>query len=376
MNLGALGHLTYCTNIHAAESWPGVLATLDRHVVEVKRRVSPDRPFGVGLRLSALATAECDLAELRDVLQKNDLYLFTINGFPYGRFHGGSIKEGVYRPDWREEERLHYTEALADVLAACSSERYSTISTVPGGWRPLCRSDEAMIAIAGNIARVVEKLRALEDRTGKTIMLALEPEPCCMLETTTEAIEFYQRYLLSSCAESIVRRHVGICLDTCHAAVEFEDPVSVIAELRAAEIPIAKMQLSAGLRIAAVDAEAKQAIARFDEPTYLHQVVERTSEGGMIRHLDLPQARAAERTEPTEWRVHFHVPIVLERLEHFDNTQAWLTEVLAIHRSSPLTEHLEVETYTWDVLPAEYRSEDVVDAIARELEWVRGRLST
>jgi sugar phosphate isomerase/epimerase len=374
MNLGALGHLTYCTNIHAGESWPEVLASLESFVVDVKKRASPDRPFGVGLRLSALATAEIDVKHLRDVLVENDLYLFTINGFPYGRFHGVSVKQNVYRPDWREEERLHYTEALADVLAFCSTEQRTTISTVPGGFRNLCRNEAAMTLIARNILRMVEKLRAVEDRTGKTVMLALEPEPCCMLETTAEAIEFYQRYLLRPHTESLIRRYVGVCLDTCHAAVEFEDPIAVIAELRAAEIPIAKMQLSAGLRIPAVDAEAKRAIARFDEPTYLHQVVERTDDGELIRHLDLPHALATEREDPSEWRVHFHVPIFLERLEHFGNTQSWLAEVLSIHRSTPVTQHLEVETYTWDVLPERYRSEGVVDAISRELGWVRRRL--
>ena len=379
MNLGELGHLTYCTNIHPGERWEEIRGNLDRHVARVKSKVAPDRSFGVGLRLGAAAASSLkqgELKELKRFLTERDLYVFTINGFPYGTFHRAAIKEQVYRPDWREPERVRYTNMLAEILAELlPDDLEGSISTVPGCFKPLCRTQETIREIASNIARSASVLVELERRTGKKLMLALEPEPFCMLETIEEAIEFFEKHLLATdlLPEAAMRRHVGICLDACHAAVEFEDPHGAVKRLRDAGITIAKVQLSAGLRVAEVDRTAAEAIAAFDEPVYLHQVVER-SRTGLVRHRDLPDALEAKSEGPREWRIHFHVPIFLERLEHFDNTQSWLGELLEIHRKSPLSKHLEVETYTWDVLPEQYRRDDIDTAIARELQWVLRKL--
>ena len=349
-------HVTYCTNIHAGESWQEVRANLEQHVLAVKARVAPDEPFGVGLRLSAVAARElaapAELAALKQFLAAHGLYVFTINGFPYGPFHGRTIKAEVYRPDWLEDERLAYTNQLADILAALLPDGADgSISTVPGCFRP-----RASAGVITRIAAHAAYLAELEQRTGKHIVLALEPEPCCMLETTAEAIELIAR---------IASPHVGICLDACHAAVEFEDLPAAVAALRAANVTIAKVQLSCGLRVAPVDRAARDALAAFHDDVYLHQVVARRGDA-LVRYLDLPDATE----DADEWRIHFHVPIFRETLGPFSSTQQFLADVIAM-RLSP---HLEVETYTWDVLPAEFRDEPIADAIARELRWVMERL--
>ena len=249
-----LGHLTYCTNIHAAESWPDVLAGLREHLPAIKAEISPGAPFGVGLRLSAEAAealGEPDaLDELRGLLADGGYYVFTINGFPYGAFHGRRVKEGVYQPDWSEDARLVYTNRLADLLAEILPDGMKgSISTVPGTFKPW--ADGRVEAITDNMLRHAAHLVAVRERTGKTLVLAPEPEPSCLFETIEETIAFFETQLLSrsavdriveltglspSEAEQALRRHLGVCYDVCHAAVEFEDPADSVARLRAAGI--------------------------------------------------------------------------------------------------------------------------------------------
>jgi sugar phosphate isomerase/epimerase len=396
---GPLGHLTYCTNIHRGETWPEVLAALKRHLPAVKGRFAPNRPFGVGLRLSAV-TAEAlrderALAELRDLLDAHDLYVFTINGFPYGPFHGVRVKEEVYQPDWQHQERLVYTDRLADLLADLLPDEpglEGSVSTVPGTFKPLSQPPGVAERMAENMVRHVAHLVRLQARTGRVIALALEPEPYCFLETIDETVRFFEGHLFAgaaimrlaelcglsrSDAEQALHRHLGVCYDVCHAAVEYEDPTGGFEQLCSAGIRVPKLQLSAALRIAKVGPSTVERLRSFDEPVYLHQVVERR-QGRLSRYLDLPQAFEAldhgAGGEAREWRVHFHVPIFLDEIEHFSTTQHFLREILAIHREHPVSTHLEVETYTWDVLPEHYRQEDVATAIARELAWVRDRL--
>jgi sugar phosphate isomerase/epimerase len=396
---GSLGHLTYCTNIHRGETWPEVLATLEQHLPAVKAKVAPGEPFGVGLRLSSVAALalgeEAAFAQLRDLLDANGLYLFTINGFPYGPFHGVRVKEEVYQPDWQHEERLAYTNLLADHLAALLPNEpglEGSVSTVPGTFKPLAMAPGVVERMARNIVRHVGHLVQLQARTGRTIALALEPEPYCFLETIEETARFFEGHLFADAAtrqladlcglsrgdaEAALRRHVGVCYDVCHAAVEYEDPKGGFERLRGAGIRVPKLQLSAALRIAEVDAASARRLHQFDEPVYLHQVVERRR-GELIRYLDLGPAFEAldDRGPPREWRIHFHVPIFLDEIEHFSTTQSFLREILAIHREAPVSAHLEVETYTWDVLPEHHRRDGVDTAIARELAWVRDRLTS
>lgn len=388
-----LGHLTYCTNIHAGESLDEVMAGLARHLPAIKARIAPDRPMGVGLRLGHAAEvglrAPGALERLKAFLAEGDYYVFTINGFPYGPFHGRAVKELAYRPDWSEPERLAYTNALADILAELLPEgQQGSLSTVPCTFKPWAQG--RIEALTDNLLRHAVHLVGLERSTGKAIALALEPEPCCYLETVEEAVRYFEGQLygagaaarLASLAglsrpqaEAALRRHLGLCYDVCHAAVEYEDPRASIAALRASGIPIAKIQLSSALRVAEVDAASVRNLAAFAEPVYLHQVVQRTN-GALRRYTDLPEAlAAAAQARGSEWRVHFHVPVFLPEMTHFGTTQAFLAEILALHRRDPVSAHLEVETYTWDVLPAEYRGVELSAAIARELSWVKSALA-
>jgi sugar phosphate isomerase/epimerase len=390
-------HLSYCTNIHPGESWPEVRAALQRHAPEVRQRVCPDAPFGLGLRLSALAARQLQepaaLAEFRAFLADRQLYVYTINGFPHGRFHGARVKESVYLPDWTDPERLDYSNRLADLLQQLLPEDPSlvgSVSTVPGAFKPNAVTPAARASIVEHLLQHAAHLAKLSAHGGRTIVLALEPEPCCMLETTAETVAFFERELWAPealqrwrtlCglagdeAEAALRRHVGVCVDLCHAGVEFEDPAECVDALRRAGVAIAKLQVTAGLQVRPVDAAARAALERFADPVYLHQVVVRDC-NGLRRHADLDAAFAAAGADASdaEWRVHFHVPLFLEQLGAFGSTQAFVREVLAAHRQQPVTQHLEVETYTWDVLPEAYRDRPVADAIAAELDWVRRQL--
>jgi hypothetical protein len=391
-------HLGYCTNIHAGESWDEIRANLAHYLPAIKRCVCPEAPFGVGLRLSAVAAASLRERSRFDAfegfLRDNDLYVFTINGFPYGPFHGTRVKEGVYLPDWRDEARLDYTNLLADLLAAlppAGRDDYGSISTVPGAFKPNADTPEAVARIADQLIRHAAHLVTLQRETGRTIVLALEPEPCCLLETIDETVRFFHDHLHSHDAATrlaslsgldqrqagdALRRHVGVCLDLCHAAVEFEQPADCLDALESAGIGIAKIQVTAGLRIPSVTAHAVAALQRFDEAVYLHQVVECVS-GSVHRYVDIGAACKAERWRAggCEWRVHFHVPVFMEHLEGFASTQAFVRDTLALHRARARTLHLEVETYTWAVLPERAREVPMEEAIARELQWVQAELA-
>jgi sugar phosphate isomerase/epimerase len=399
MKLGpGAAHLTYCTNIHPGESWADVRTNVERQVLAVKHRICPDRPFGIGLRLSAAAAAGLaqpeELARFRAFLRDNGLYVFTVNAFPYGTFHAAVVKEMVYRPDWLEDERLAYTDQVARVLEplladhrAQSPDLTGSISTVPGCFRPRAQpGSEAHIArrLAGHALT----LWRMAEAGGPPIGLALEPEPECLLETTAQAISFLQEHVFAgagrdtfaaasglsrAAAEAALRRHVGLCLDACHAAVEFEDPTLAVAGPRSAGVTIFKLQVSAGLRVLRTDPQTLAALRPFAEGVYLHQVVIRRG-SDLQRVLDLPAALDAAGDPGEEWRIHFHVPIFRESLGPFASTQRFLAELLALQARAPFTRHLEVETYTWDVLPESFRAEPVADAVARELSWALAQL--
>jgi sugar phosphate isomerase/epimerase len=381
-------HLSYCSNIHPAESWAQTRAVLEGPVARVKAIVAPDEAFGIGLRLSGVAARQLraeGAPALRERLAAAGAYVFSLNGFPYGRFHDTPVKARVYRPDWREPARVQYTRDLIAVLADLLPDGVDgSISTVPGCFR--AEADEAGVAaIAQNLLALVGPLHRLAQTRGIEICLALEPEPACMLETTAEAVRFFETHLLSAeaaaatglegaAADDAIRRHLGVCLDTCHAAVEFEDPRRCVAQLSGAGIRIAKLQATTGLRLPRVDAEAIAAIEAFADEVYLHQTVARRGDT-LTRYDDLPEAIAAYRAGAAadEWRVHFHIPVFETHPAPFENTQSFLAACLPAAVAAGCR-HVEVETYTWQVLPAEHRTLRLEDAIARELTWTQEHL--
>jgi hypothetical protein len=391
-------YLTYCTNIHAAEEWPDVMTKLRLFLPKIKQDISIDKKFGLGLRLAASAakdlTKEENFYEFQEFLKETNSYVFTINGFPYGNFHGKPVKEGAYKPDWSDDLRLNYTNLLADHLSKLLPDGIEgSISTVPGTYKPWSQGndgDKIVNKIIINILKHIAHLIKIKRSTGKEISLSLEPEPYCFLETISETITFFQNRLFSKDSvdflsklinlnavdtEKNLRFHLGICYDVCHAAVEFEDPKKSITDIQNSGIRITKLQLSSAIKIAKVNKNTYETLKSLDEPVYMHQVVEKT--GSVLKRFpDLSDAfKQIENSFGSEWRIHFHVPIFLKKMDKFDTTQDFLKEILSIHKQNPISQHLEVETYTWDVLPSNYKNTPVNEAIARELNWVIGELS-
>jgi sugar phosphate isomerase/epimerase len=384
-------HLTYCTNIHGGETWPEVHASLSAHVPGIKAKVSPHSPMGLGLRLSAVAAQELSTAaaleQLRGFLAEHDLYVFTINAFPYGLFHGARVKEHVYQPDWLAPERITYTDQVAEILAKLlPAGMMGSISTVPGTFKSALQGPNSAPAMAANMARHVARLLDIERRTDREIVLALEPEPCCFLETIDETLAFFRDHVLSEATIGLLARlagvnteragmalqhHLGVCYDVCHGAVEYEDPAAAFAAFDEADIRVAKVQLSSALRLPVVAAGSERALEAFDDGVYLHQVVQRR-EGVISRFVDLAPAFKALRagTAGGEWRVHCHVPVFLQAAGSLQSTQPTLRGALGCVRDRNVSPHLEVETYTWSVLPPHLRQASLVDAIAQELDWV------
>jgi sugar phosphate isomerase/epimerase len=397
MDIGSgLGHLTYSTLVHPGDTWDDMWASLNAFVPPIKERVSPDQPFGLCLRLSAaaaetLARAPERRRELSEFLAEHDLYVFTVNAFVYGGFKGQVVKERVYEPDWQTEDRVRYTTSVADVLAELAPpDVRPSIQTPPMGFKPKVTGPQVVAGYADKVMRVVAHLVELERRTGRTITLAVEPEPHCFLETTDEAIAYFEEHLYCGAAarrlarlvgvpvseaNALLRTHLGLVYDVGHQAVEFEDPRVALGKLVAAGIPVFKLQLAAALRVPEVGPEDVDRLCDFARSIYLTQTVERR-DGRLTRHLNMEDAFRSlhEDPGPREWRIHFHVPIFLERLGELHTTRAATAEALAVHRETPLSRHVEIETYTWDVLPDEYKTGDIVDYVTRELEWARSEL--
>jgi sugar phosphate isomerase/epimerase len=393
-------HLTYCLNIHPGESWAENFEAIRAHSLRVRDRMANGKPFGLGLRLSAAAAGELGepgaLKEFREFLRRENLYVFTINGFPYGRFHGTAVKEDVYRPDWQDARRRDYTIRLADILAALLPDGVSgSISTVPGSYKAWITSPGQVEAMACMLADVAAHLAGIRSRTGRDICLALEPEPDCYIETTAEAVAFFGGPLLEHgrrrLSEDCLRRHVGLCLDTAHAAVEFEDLSASLRQLREAGVRVAKVQLSAALRLAPTP-EALRRLEEFRDAVYLHQVKARGSDGAIRSYRDLPEAMSAQSetgdsphfpkrkkgtvpaapvpAAPSELRVHFHVPLYCEPAAPLASTAGLMTEEFWRLLREGATSHAEIETYTFGVLPGALRAKDVTESICREYEWV------
>lgn len=384
------GTLGYCLNVHPTQTLAEVRAALLGPVRTIARRLCPAEPFAVGLRLSAEAAARPDAAtELAAIFAGEGFAAYTMNGFPYGPFHGVPVKEAVYEPDWTTPDRLAYTLDLARIMATLvPPKKTATISTVPGGFAPRTRGRKA--AVADGLLRAAAGLVRLERETGRRVALALEPEPFCLLETTADAVAFFGGHLFTLAAAgrlaeltgldpddaaAALPRHLGLCLDACHMAVMFEEPEATLSALDTAGIPIHKMQISAALRIARLDADARRRAAAFHDGVYLHQTMARMADGTVLRALDLPQAlERGTAADGEEWRIHVHVPLFAEPAPPLASTADSLERLLLLHRNRPFTSHLEVETYTWSVLPPELGGIDVTAGIEKELRWVLQRL--
>jgi sugar phosphate isomerase/epimerase len=378
--------LSYCTNVHPGVTLAEVEAGLDAFAVPI--RDAFDGPLAVGLWFADPASRELAgspdaVARLRDRLAERRLSCHTLNAFPYGNFHGERVKEQVYLPDWSSRERLDYTLRCATILAGLMPDgREGSVSTLPLGFQPAVVTEAFLDDCLTNLLELARRLDELHSETGRVVRLAIEPEPFCRIETTPQAVAFFRR--LRDRAESegcreAADEHLGLCYDVCHQAVEFEEAGESIATLRNEGVRINKVQISCAIELADPrgNAAGRAALAGYVEPRYLHQTFARTAAGDPIRVPDLTRELCldppAAFLDAAAWRVHFHVPVNEERLGPLGTTRPQLEAALAAVAKLDYAPHLEVETYTWGVLPAGGRP-PVVEGIAKELAATRKML--
>lgn len=397
--------LGYCMNVHPTDELVELQQALQQHVIPLRQALCPDADMGVGLRISGKAANRLwfhrgDRARLRELLVANRLVGFTTNGYPLGNFNAGRVKADVYRPSWLEEARVNYTCQLSDVLVdLCGDVTRLTISTLAGAFRPAGDGPEVHAGIARNLVRAAIHMHKLRDRVGKEVMVCIEPEPFTTLETTAEVIRFFQDHVwvhgrrqvmdhlgvAEAEAEAVLKRHLGVCFDTCHQAVEFEDLPTSLQQLHAAGVPVGKVQLSCAVEIPAPGArpDLSSELRTFCEDRYFHQVVGRRSAGGPnLRCVDLPDLLAdvtGEWSSCTAWRTHFHVPIHLASVGALPTTQNDLQAALRALVASGQCTHLEVETYTWDVLSPYHRQAaaggELQECLRREMQWAMAQVT-
>jgi hypothetical protein len=377
-------HLAYCTNVHRGETWPETFAALNTHTLRVKERVQPNARYAIGLRLSDQASRELadpqTLLALQRWLDEHDCYVFTINGFPFGQFHGTRVKENVYRPDWTDPHRLEYTTRLFDLLAQLVPPGIEgSVSTSPGSFKDFITAPEQERAMRDNFWRCVEHISSLSERVNRQLHLGVEPEPFGWFENTAETLNFFGQMRDEHPADERLERHLGVNYDACHFAIEFEDPAQAVAQFQQHGIRLSKIHLSNALRLRPSVASLQQ-LAAFAEDVYLHQVIVRAGAGSLTRFRDLAAALSsplAQASAPdSEWRVHFHVPLHWQPTGELNTTADHVLGLLKLLQAQPrLCSHLEMETYTWAVLPEPWRSRDVVDQLVGEYDWTLRQLT-
>jgi len=364
-----LSAITYCTNIHPGESWAEIFSAVRSHAPVVKECLSPDAPFPIGLRLSGRAAREITLevaAGFHRWCQEEGFYVASVNGFPYGIFHHVPVKQAVYLPDWRFVERLDYTKKLAELLTMWLPEGMTgSISTVPVGFHS-CISLEDFPTVKKNIQVALDFLDHLAQKTGREILLSMEPEPGCVLETTRDVVDLFARLALSPSQQA----RLAVCYDCCHQALQFESPTESLKLLADNDIRIGHVQVSSALRLLKPDIGLLQG---FRESCYLHQTVGKKASGELLHYDDLDQAISAAPADVEEWRVHFHMPVFLDKTSASGSTRFFLQEILPLFPPHLL---LEVETYTWTILPPDLQGDSVTDCLIREIEWVAGTIGS
>lgn len=397
MQLGSGGlDLTYCTNIHPGNGWAEVFSHLRKYGPALKQRLSPAAPFGLGLRLSDEESRQLleggSLEQFSEFLNQNGLYVSLLNGFPFGSFHRQVIKADVFAPDWRQADRLEYTLRLLAILKHLLPKGADGgISTLPLSYKRWVAVEDssAWSAIIRNLVAVAEAMVSVRRSHDVCIHLDIEPEPDGLIENSAEVVDFYANRLLPLGAPLLAEalktpveearahliEHIRICFDTCHLAVEYEDFERMIERFSGAGIKIGRVQISSALKIMLNEGNGDRArtateLQPFAESTYLHQVIERRRSGDLHRYPDLIEALPhIQQCDAEEWRIHFHVPLFVERYGNFGSTQAQIHTALNLLKRNCFTSHLEIETYTWDVLPPALK-QDVLESIIREYLWV------
>jgi hypothetical protein len=345
--------------------------------------------MGLGLRIANQASIDLiedpdKLAALKTWLAQEDIYIFTLNGFPYGGFHNTIVKDQVHAPDWTTQDRVNYTRRLIDLLVQLlpSDQHEGGISTSPLSYKFWWDQRGAAIGQATmELLKLVPYLAQTEQKTGKWIHIDIEPEPDGLLENHREFVDWYTDTLIpfaitAGIPEDWVRRHIHICFDVCHYGVSYDKPADCLQELVDKNISIGKIQISSALRVdLRKDGPARiEALKQYEEPTYLHQVKALKKDGTFAQFKDLGEALTQYKEGVyDEWRVHFHVPLFLDSYGLLNSTQAEIGETLAYHQQHHVTRMMEIETYTWGVLPSEYQ-ESIETSIAREVTYIQDLL--
>jgi hypothetical protein len=371
-------HLAYCTNVHPGENWAQTFDSLNRWTLAVKDQLGCQGQYAIGLRLSDKASRELidpeKFLEFQRWLERHVCYVFTINGFPFGRFHNGPVKEQVYLPDWTSVERLEYTNRLFDLLARLVPPGIEgSVSTLPGSFKEFITGPDQVQRIRENLWQCVEHIARVSERAGRVLHLGLEPEPLALFENTDETVKFFDELRQLHSGDKRLDKHLGVNYDTCHFAVEFEEPQDAIARFQAHGIRLSKIHLSNAIKLNASNRSLKQ-LASFADDVYLHQVIECQPDGALKRFKDLPLALkqfvSSPNSDTPEWRVHFHVPLHAANIPALDTTSDHVIGVLKMLKAQPdLCSHLEMETYTWAVLPEPLRTRDVSEQLVNEYRW-------
>jgi hypothetical protein len=388
------GHFSYCSNIHPGEIWHEHFAELQKNVPLVKEQIAPYEKMGLGLRFANQASIDLqnpsEFERLKGWLKKEDLYVFTLNGFPYGGFHNTIVKDDVHTPDWTTKDRYDYTLRLAHLLANLLPENLNEggISTSPLSYKYWWNNSEELTnateKATHHLVDIVIELAKIEKETGKWIHIDIEPEPDGILENFTEFVEWYESTLIPLGTEylqnkgfyhsvDLIKRHIQLCFDICHFGVSYDTPANCIKELNQKGIGVGKIQISSALRVdlRTNPQEKIDELKKYHEPVYLHQVKALLKNGEYLQYQDLDEAiqdYSADKFD--EWRIHFHVPLFLANYGLLGSTQKEIIDTLEVQKSQAFTRHLEIETYTWAVLPTEFQA-PIHESIAREIEWVK-----
>ncbi|HEV2372767.1 MAG TPA: metabolite traffic protein EboE [Streptosporangiaceae bacterium] len=363
-------HLGYCTNVHPGEDLAQIIEQLDTYAAAVRQRLDSDR-LGLGLWLAApvaahLAADPGEVARLRKELDVRGLEVVTLNGFPYQAFHAPVVKYAVYQPDWTTSERLDYTLNLARVLSGLlpADAARGSVSTLPLAWRTPW-TPQRSAQVRQRLDELAVCLARLREETGRLVRIAFEPEPGCVVESTSQAVAELS---------GVDTEYLGVCLDLAHLACAWEEPAQALAALARAGLPVVKVQVSAAL---AADDPAEPAAAAalrgYAEPRFLHQTRTAANQGTD----DL--AEALDGGLPGPWRVHFHVPVHAAPQPPLHSTMDVLRAALAalLGGDAPCCDHFDVETYTWGVLPPDQRPSgpaQLADGIAAELGFTRDEM--
>ena len=385
MKLSKGQHLAYCTNVHRGNNWEETFFSLEQYVLKVRKKICPDTPYAIGLRLGADAARELSNPEVlnrfREWLDLQNAYIFTINGFPYGNFHGQRVKEKVYLPDWTDPKRLTYTLSLFQVLSALlPAGMEGSVSTLPASFKEFHPADRLPDSAYKNLLTCAEEIEHLSLENDLDLHLGMEPEPLGWFETTVETLRFLEELFDRAKDPEMVRRRIGVNYDCCHLAIEREDAREGLDAIKQAGVRLSKLHLSSALQVIPTP-QNLQKLTTFVEPVYLHQVI--TSQKGRVleRIKDLDRALQCSNegsliAGADEWRVHFHVPLHASPGNGLRDTRQHVLDTLDWLQENPDTcRHLEMETYTWEVLPPELRSSEVVDQVAKEYEWTLNELN-